>query len=112
MKIGIYCYFIAELFTILAFIKTCLSLPLLQRFGCYGKNENWHLLLIHCRYFDESFLEMFVEWSSTKHIGPLPNLSIRLVVMATKMLNLQKILKIKLLRSYMGDKGETLQKCS
>ena len=33
-----------------------------------GKNENWHLLLFHCRYFDESFLEMFDEWSSTKHI--------------------------------------------
>ena len=32
-----------------------------------GKNENWHLLLFHCRYFDERFLEMFVEWSSTKH---------------------------------------------
>ena len=32
------------------------------------KNENWHLLLVHCRYFDESFLEMFDEWSSTKHI--------------------------------------------
>ena len=33
-----------------------------------GKNENWHLLQFHCRYFDESFLEMFVELSSTKHI--------------------------------------------
>ena len=34
-----------------------------------GKNENFHLLLhiFHCRYFDESFLEMFDEWSSTKH---------------------------------------------
>ena len=31
-----------------------------------GKNENLHLLLFHCRYFDESFLEMFDEWSSTK----------------------------------------------
>ena len=33
-----------------------------------GKNENWHLLLFHCRYLDESFLEMFAEWSSTKQI--------------------------------------------
>ena len=33
-----------------------------------GKNENLHLLLFHCRYFDESFLEMFDECSSTKHI--------------------------------------------
>ena len=32
-----------------------------------GKNENWHLLLFHCGYFDESFLEMFFESSSTKH---------------------------------------------
>ena len=32
-----------------------------------GKHENWHLLLSHCRYFDKSFTEMFLEWSSTKH---------------------------------------------
>ena len=44
-----------------------------------GENENLHLLLFHCRYFEESFLEMFDEWSSTKQgyrnfeiqIGPL-----------------------------------------
>ena len=47
-----------------------------------GKNENWHLLLFHCKHFDYSFLEMFDEWSSTKHILFCPNLSIRLVVMA------------------------------
>ena len=45
--------------------------------GCYGnlylpltyneKNENWHLLLSHCRYFDKTFIEMFLERSSTKH---------------------------------------------
>ena len=39
------------------------------------------------------FLEMFVEWPSTKHILFSPNLSILLVVMATKRLNLQKINK-------------------
>ena len=33
----------------------------------WGKNENWHLLLSHCRYFDKSFTEMFLEWSSAKH---------------------------------------------
>ena len=33
-----------------------------------GRNENWHLLLFHCRHFDYSFLEMFDEWSSAKHI--------------------------------------------
>ena len=32
-----------------------------------GKNENWYLLLFHCRYFDKSFLEMVVEC-------PLPNI--------------------------------------
>ena len=32
------------------------------------KNENWHLLLSHCRYFDESCTEMFPEWSSAKHL--------------------------------------------
>ena len=32
------------------------------------KNENCYLLLIHCRYFDERLLEIFVEWFSTKHI--------------------------------------------
>ena len=53
-------------------------LPLLMHFGCYGnlnfpltydgKSENWDLLLSHCKYFDKSFTEMFVEWSSAKHI--------------------------------------------
>ena len=33
-----------------------------------GKSENWHLLLTHCRDFDKSFSEMFVEWSSTKRL--------------------------------------------
>ena len=28
------------------------------------KNENWHLWLFHCRYFDESFSEMLDELSS------------------------------------------------
>ena len=48
-----------------------------KNYGCYGnflllltyngkKKENWHLLLSHCRYFDKSFTEMFLEWSSTK----------------------------------------------
>ena len=80
-----------------------------------GKNESWHLLLFHCRYFDESFLEMFDEWSSLyqTYIFCL-NLSIWLVVVATTRLNLRKIFKNQLIRSYMymGDKTETLQKCS
>ena len=60
-------------------------------------------------FLDESFLEMFDEWSSTKHTF-CSNLSIWLVVMATKRLNLQKIYKTQL-RSYLGDKAEILQKC-
>ena len=58
MKIGIYWYFIADI-------------------------------------FDKSFLEMFVEWSSIKHILSYQNLSIWLVVMATERLNMQKLFKIK-----------------
>ena len=48
-------------------------------FGCYGnlkflltyngKSENWSFLLSYYRYFDKNFIEMFPEWSSTKHIG-------------------------------------------
>ena len=51
-------------------------LPLLKHFGCYGnlkvsinlQLEKWKLRFIaHCRYFDKSFTEMFVELSSMKH---------------------------------------------
>ena len=72
-----------------------------------GKNENWHVLLFHCRYFDDFVLEMFVEWSFTNRV-----LFVQMVVMATKRLSLRKILKNQLLKSYMGDEAETLQKCS
>ena len=34
----------------------------------HGKSENSDLLLSHCRCFDKSFTEMFVEWSSIKRI--------------------------------------------
>ena len=97
----------------LAPIKILFLLPLLKYFGCYGnlkipltyngKNENWHLLLFHCRYFDESLS------------GPLPNIYFLskplnwIGVKATSGLNL---FKNQLLRSYMGEKAETLQKCS
>ena len=51
--------------------KACVFLLLLlMYFCCYGnlnfpltyngKSENWHLLRFHCRYFDKSFLEMFI----------------------------------------------------
>ena len=32
------------------------------------KNENWLILLSHCRYFDRTFLDTFVEQSSINHI--------------------------------------------
>ena len=60
-------------------------------------------------FLDKSFLEMFDEWSSTKHTF-CSNLPIWLVVMATKRLNLQNIYKTQF-RSYVGDKAEILQKC-
>ena len=51
--------------------KNCFLLLLLKHFGCYGnlkfpltyngKNENWDVLLPHCRYFDKSFTELFLE---------------------------------------------------
>ena len=34
-----------------------------------GKNENWNLLLSHCRYFDRNFTELFLEWSSTSYMN-------------------------------------------
>ena len=33
-----------------------------------GKSENGHLLLSHCRYFDKSFTEMFLEYSFTNFV--------------------------------------------
>ena len=87
-----------------------------MHFSCYGnlmfplayngKSENWDFLLSHCRYYDKSFTEMFVEWSSTKPII-LVKTSIWLVSMASEMLNLRKkYLKNQLLRSYKRYKAE------
>ena len=50
------------------FIAIAQALWLLFLLTYSGKSENWDLLLSHCRYFDKSFAEMFVEWSSTKQI--------------------------------------------
>ena len=66
---------------------------------CNGKSENWHLLLSHCRDFHERFSEMFVEWSSTNVIGCHGNQKVKF----------PKIIQISTLRSYMGDKAETLR---
>ena len=62
----------------ISFYKKILFLLLLHmHFGCYGilkfpqtyngENKNWHLLLFHCRYFDESFYKCLLS-------GPLPNM--------------------------------------
>ena len=37
------------------------------------KSGNWHLFLCYCRYFDKSFTEMFLEWSSTDHMNFVQN---------------------------------------
>ena len=79
-----------------------------------GKNKNWHLLMSHCRYFDKSFIEMFLQDSllvdqdsllvkrrkrQSLTRGPLQNIPfycnrlIWLVIMATKMQNLRKNIK-------------------
>ena len=89
----------AELFLTLTSTKRLFLLLLLKLFGCYGnlkfpvtynrKNDNWDLLLSHCRYFDKIFTEMFVEWSATKHII-LVQTSQFVVAMATERLNLRK----------------------
>ena len=52
--------------------------------GCYGNlkfpltyngKSDWDLVLSHCRYFDKSFTEMFVELSSLlMHFGCYDNL--------------------------------------
>ena len=71
----------------------CFSLLLLKSSGlydnfklpltCNGKIEKWHLLVSHCIYFDKTFIEMFLEWSSTRQIILCPVL-ILIVAMATK----------------------------
>ena len=106
VKIEIYCYLTADIYTPSA------------NYVCEGGVYCFH---VHrpsiCPSvfpsFDKSFIEMFVELSFTKHIILVK--TSRLVAIATETLNFQKkkkILKNQLLRSYMGDKAETLQNCS
>ena len=72
-----------------------------------GKRKFVQTVLSHDQDGRLFFLEMFVEWSFTKHI-----LFVQMVVVATKRLSLRKILKKSLLKSYMGHEAETLLKCS
>ena len=70
-------------------------------------------IAISLQIFYQKFLEMFVVWSSTKHTLFVQTSQFDwLSWQATKRLNLQKILKNQLLRSYIRDKAETLQSCS
>ena len=77
-----------------------------------GKNKNWHLLLFPCRYFDESFLEMFVKWSSTKHIIFVQTSQFDRLSWQPKCSIFEKYSKIDSSEAIWEDKAETLQKCS
>ena len=105
---------------ILTSTKSIFLLQLLMYFRCYAnlkfpliynrKSKNWHLLLFHVRYFDKSSSEMFVEWSSSKHIlffsKPLNLIGCKGIQKS----KFQKVIQNLLLKSYMGDKAETFQK--
>ena len=78
-----------------------------------GKSENLHLLLSHCRYFDKSFSKMFVEWCSTKHLLFDQTSQFDWLSRQPKLkAKFPKILRNQLIRSYIGDKADTWQKCS
>ena len=67
------------MFIALASTKLAFLLPFLKRFRCYGnfkvpftyngENENWPLLLCHCRYSDKNTLQ------KCSLRSPLPNIS-------------------------------------
>ena len=92
------------------------------------KNENWHILLCLCRYFDKGFTEMSIEQSSTKYIILVQTSEFDWLSWQPKRLNLQiyiyiniyiyktttkkKKKKKNLLRSNQRDKAQTLPKCS
>ena len=71
-----------------------------------GKFENLHLLLCHCRYFNNTFTEMFLELYSTNHMNFMQTAqnSIWLVAMLNRM--------EKSLYNYETDTAETVQKGS
>ena len=93
------------------FIAVAHVLPLLWQLSCKfpltynGKSENWHLLISHCRYFDKSFSEIFVEWSSAK---PLNLIGCH----GNQKVNFWKNIKKSTPQKLYGDQAETLQKCS
>ena len=74
-----------------------------------GKIEKWHLLSSNCRYFDKTFIEMFLEESCFSHIF-LVHCSFVLVAIETIMQENgnRKYLKNYLLRNYVLCEAETL----
>ena len=69
----------------------------------WEKNENWHLLLSHCRYFDKRNIPWVVLYKTYLFHC---NLLTWLVTMATKRQNLRKNIKNQLFRSCLGNKAE------
>ena len=67
-------------------------------------------MLSHCRYFDKTFAERFVEWSSTKHIILDQTSQFDWVVMATEMFICEIVFKKnQLLRTYKGGNAEAVE---
>ena len=93
-------------------------------FGCYGnfkfpltfngKNENWHLLLSHCRFLFFFWKGGGGEGVSKMLIGRLPNINFLFIGChgKRKTKRSRNILKSQHLRNYKGDKVETFQKYS
>ena len=78
-----------------------------------GKMKICLFLLLHCRYFDEGFfIEMFVEWSSTKHTLFVQTAQFVSCHGNQKAQFAKHILKHQPLKSYLEDEAKTSQNCS
>ena len=55
-----------------------------------GKDEYWHLLLTHCRYFDKEFYQICLLSGPYSNIESVSKLLNSLVAMAIKRLNIRK----------------------
>ena len=86
-----------------AYVSMTIKFPLTYN----GKSKSRPLLLSHCRYFDKSFTEMFLEYQIYEFCQ---NCWIWLVAMATESINSwKKKEKNHLLRSHNGDETETVE---
>ena len=109
---------LCKIFSNISLYKNVVLLSLLKHFGCYHGNFKWQkwklrFIAISLQIFWRKFYRnvCWMVLHNAYHFSL--NLSIWLVAMATEMLNLRKnIFKTQLLRSYNGDKAETLQNCS